>query len=271
MRPPRLPYRRIALCIALGAVTSWLVAWGLTIAAWSGWFRDARWVPASEEPSFSTDGRRVFLRSGWRTPCYTYHGWSVTRLDRDDNLRSLSAQARLATWTGRAWQPPEGVRMPFLCGFTPSLTPKHDDAILSEFNRAGLQAMLDESTSVAIECYSTGWPSPCLLRALVEQDSVPAMAPIWSWSVNELQAESSWEGMLEPLRLPLRPLFPGLLLNTTFYALLWSLPLFTLPLLKKRRRRRGGHCPRCNYDLKGALDQGCPECGWKRRASSAIE
>ena len=30
------------------------------------------------------------------------------------------------------------------------------------------------------------------------------------------------------------------------------------------RKRLQGHCPKCQYELKGALDAGCPECGWGR-------
>ena len=30
------------------------------------------------------------------------------------------------------------------------------------------------------------------------------------------------------------------------------------------RRMRRGHCPRCNYDLRGRIGYGCPECGWRR-------
>ena len=35
---------------------------------------------------------------------------------------------------------------------------------------------------------------------------------------------------------------------------------------RSERRRRRGLCPACGYDLKGALDQGCPECGTGRKA-----
>lgn len=268
MRPPRLPIRRIALCIVLGALTSWAVAWGLAFGAWTGWFRDPRWPTASGEFSFSTRGPHVYTRSGWRTRCHTMQAWWVTRLDRDDDYHSLWAQARLATWTGREWQPPQGAEMPFFPHGSPGLPPpKHCDDIFSEFDRAGLAGLLDDSTSIIIECYGTGWPSPCLWRALVEVDGSSTKTPRWTWNIDGLQAESSWNGILEPLQLPLRPIWPGLLVNTAFYAALWSLPLSALPLLKHRRRKRRGHCPRCNYDLKGALAQGCPECGWNRSAS----
>ncbi len=29
---------------------------------------------------------------------------------------------------------------------------------------------------------------------------------------------------------------------------------------------RGDHCPQCRYELRGAPDSGCPECGWRRAA-----
>jgi hypothetical protein len=31
-----------------------------------------------------------------------------------------------------------------------------------------------------------------------------------------------------------------------------------------RLPRRGGYCPQCDYDLRGLLTAGCPECGWLR-------
>jgi hypothetical protein len=33
---------------------------------------------------------------------------------------------------------------------------------------------------------------------------------------------------------------------------------------KRTRRRRRGLCPACGYDVKGAFEGGCPECGWNR-------
>lgn len=61
--------------------------------------------------------------------------------------------------------------------------------------------------------------------------------------------------------IPLRPIWKGVLIDTGFYGALWMLPLFGLPLLRQRRRRKQGRCPRCGYDLKGAMEAGCPECG----------
>ena len=38
---------------------------------------------------------------------------------------------------------------------------------------------------------------------------------------------------------------------------------------KRWRRRRRGACLQCGYDLRGELDAGCPECGWRREAASS--
>lgn len=61
------------------------------------------------------------------------------------------------------------------------------------------------------------------------------------------------------------PYWPGLALNTTFYALLLT-PLVLFAPARRHLRLRRGRCPRCAYDLRGNLASGCPECGWNRLA-----
>ena len=64
--------------------------------------------------------------------------------------------------------------------------------------------------------------------------------------------------------LPLRPIWPGFLINTLFYALvlwlLWSTPFAARRLIRKRR----GRCVKCGYDLTGTEHEVCPECGGAR-------
>lgn len=69
------------------------------------------------------------------------------------------------------------------------------------------------------------------------------------------------------------PLLAGYAHNTAALAvailLIAGLARHTDSLLARygrRGRRARGHCPACDYDLTFAFDNGCPECGWNRRA-----
>jgi hypothetical protein len=57
---------------------------------------------------------------------------------------------------------------------------------------------------------------------------------------------------------------PSLLLN----FVIWPTPMILFWLIhdrqKWRRRREGGQCVNCGYDLRGDMAAGCPECGWGR-------
>jgi hypothetical protein len=70
---------------------------------------------------------------------------------------------------------------------------------------------------------------------------------------------------------PLGIIWPGFIINTLTYTLVWFVLLFaarraTRALITRRRLRRGV-CPMCSYDLRGDHASGCPECGWNRGSS----
>lgn len=64
--------------------------------------------------------------------------------------------------------------------------------------------------------------------------------------------------------LPLRPIWPGFLIDTFFYAALWLGMIVGLGAARRTLRTRRGLCPMCKYDLRGCNEPGCPECGWNR-------
>lgn len=59
--------------------------------------------------------------------------------------------------------------------------------------------------------------------------------------------------------LPIRPIWPGFLINTLFYAaILWL--IFAGPFaLRRTIRRRRGCCPACGYPV--GVSPRCTECG----------
>ncbi len=57
--------------------------------------------------------------------------------------------------------------------------------------------------------------------------------------------------------LPVKPIWPGFAINTTFYAAILWLPF----ALRRYVRVKRGHCIKCAYDLRGTEHEVCPECG----------
>jgi hypothetical protein len=61
--------------------------------------------------------------------------------------------------------------------------------------------------------------------------------------------------------LPLKPIWPGFVINTMFYAaVLWL--LFAAPgFVRRRLRARRGQCPACGYQIAPGTGHVCSECG----------
>ena len=85
---------------------------------------------------------------------------------------------------------------------------------------------------------------------------------------DDLRPDADW---FEPPRdrLPLRPILPGFVINTIFYAIvvaaILALPLSVFPMRRYLRARRG-RCAKCGYDRTGLAEATvpCPECGATR-------
>ncbi len=65
-------------------------------------------------------------------------------------------------------------------------------------------------------------------------------------------------------QLPLRPIWPGFIINTAFYAAILWLVIPGPFALRRHIRRKRGLCVTCGYDLRHADHDACPECGVAR-------
>ena len=67
--------------------------------------------------------------------------------------------------------------------------------------------------------------------------------------------------------IPFLPIWPGLVLDTVFYAAPLLVASRGLLALRGLIRRKRGLCVACGYDLRGNIEHGCPECGWRRECN----
>ncbi|MCC6320377.1 MAG: hypothetical protein IT438_02950 [Phycisphaerales bacterium] len=109
-----------------------------------------------------------------------------------------------------------------------------------------------------------GWP----MRALSCEFDEPVQDPVTRGAIYTprggfaLDCFEIRDGarIFQPRALPCRPIWSGLLVNSTLMAMLWFAPL-SIPALRRILRRRAGRCQCCGYDLRGLSQPLCPECG----------
>ncbi len=117
--------------------------------------------------------------------------------------------------------------------------------------------------------WRVGWPLRCLARHtwLSFGKNIPSGHTFTSGMDEKGLVLLSQNGMFADLRerrLPIEPVWHGLIVNTLFYsAALWMLTLGPFTARRFIRRKRGA-CIKCGYDLRGKLWSGCSECGWQR-------
>lgn len=130
------------------------------------------------------------------------------------------------------------------------------------WNMASMSSPLDE---LVIMFYDSGFPMLCMTgryEISLTSDEVNYFTLIDPSS-------NLSKGSLRPRWLiPLRPVWPGFIVNTVIYAvLLWLLTL--APFTARRMiRHKQGRCIKCGYDLRGTEHDVCPECGWERESEA---
>ncbi len=241
--------RDVAACLLLGIVTAVAVAWCCASAL----SVTAQQPLGIEQPSQATrSGKRSWQY--WRATALGHEQVAFTALYRPNDTPFL-----------RRMPPSDGV---------PDL-PYWVDMPASE-------SLIPHSTVLYV---AAGWPLRCLASRCYERDirwhfRVPrglsrgqvmrmgglGHSPFWK---NAIVIEDQVAGGPFTARvLPLRPIPIGMTVNSLFWGILWFLLILNARQIRRWLRASRGHCPACRYDLRGDLEQGCPECGWRREAAS---
>ena len=128
------------------------------------------------------------------------------------------------------------------------------------------------SPGAGLSLFRSGWPSRAVEAEYQGKHfGGTPLKPIWRYSIELPQrARPNEPACYRPV--PCRPIWPAFAINTAFYAaMLWPLicgPIALRRVIRRHIRRKRGLCIACGYDLRGNLSHGCPECGWRREASS---
>jgi hypothetical protein len=234
MRPSRTLIFRLSLCLVLGAVTTWLVAAGF--AVWG--LKQPTRHHASLDPS-------IPIASSVPT---------VLRLRKV----ALGFESRVAI----AYDPElDGSVHGYMEMIRIVRSSDSDLPALSRWGRwpAITNAQLFANRGRLSE-EGFGWPRLSFWYPVAPYDPKGDFSGHGGIDLQPLTSNTQhWNRAI-----PLLPIWPGLLIDTGFYSLLWAVPIIGLPMLRVRRRRRKGRCPKCAYDLQHAFKTGCPECGWQR-------
>lgn len=129
------------------------------------------------------------------------------------------------------------------------------ESVLPAWSRISKPSIADRSWQLQV---AVGWP----FLALTFKGRRPPVSSEYKWSDALLIGASKRNPNAWPL--PLRPIWPGFLINTVIYAaLLWLIPLLVrygwVSLVTRHMRKSHGLCPNCAYP-RGSSDI-CTECG----------
>ena len=221
--------KRTALIILgfllLGAVTSVMVAWGLTIRA--------RMLVSSDSEEHPT----------W--PCATPAGWPAQPLrERRDRK--------------------PGAVMVISDAYTRLEEPSHVHILsygITYFEAGWPLRCLSyrRPTELALDAHGLVIGDPWATEPGDWARGLSVHIPGW------LEPDDLRRVIAAERLLPVTPLWPRFAMNTLFYAVILWVVLSAGPRMTWRSvRRRRGRCPQCGYDLQHDLDLGCSECGWRR-------
>ncbi len=250
----------ISLCLFLGVLTTVGVAWGL-----------AYWV-AIDPYNFEFPTKYYHPGAPHESSSFVMGRYRGVGFDRGSALHH-SISEDLDTVSDLAGVFAAGSEMPELIG-------AQLESARAEMQRLQAAGEPRKVSPGFIVEDSRGWPMRALRvywhgGLLYSPNPAPYTGarrlaprePWWGIGLTPYAPDRPGTKSLHGLRaFPLRPILPGLLINTLFYAVLWFAILFGFSTSRRTIRRARGRCLKCGYDLRGTSEaaEGCPECGWGR-------
>jgi hypothetical protein len=214
-----------AICLALGAVVSYGVAWGLVLRTNFVSILAAKYAPAGSVARTTLPFEPVDYDGSIHFPP------SVQRLDVEEANVGWGRSVRRFVYSSEAV-------------VSESMAVIHLNSLTVYEERFGfpMQSAAKWSThTFEIDAFP-----------VMPQPAARVLDGGW-WAFSRLQG-------IDAVRFPLRPIWPGLIINSIFYGLLaWGLWLGVLAVRARWRRTLGDVCLKCRYP-RGTAPV-CTECG----------
>ena len=232
---------RIGLCLALGALTTVVVAWVLAVRVV---------VPVSPVTSrFAVEGEYRGIDGGrWWYHVYQRPGLTVVVRERGrQGLISFHGQRVLSwlfEWHGTEVPDALPIGMGVAIGQKNDIPawarqPRHDPTV---------------TTYVVTAASGRGWPCRALWYEAI-------MSPGTRVNRGGIDLPQSLHDLGPGPVLPYRLIPIGFAADMTLFGAAWMLLLAGPGLVRRVRRHRRGLCIECGYDLGHAGHDRCPECG----------
>lgn len=223
---------KLAICICLGVLLTIIVSWAIALAV---------------NPLTGTRASAAQPQEGYQ--------WDV---GATKGFGSLSLNSRRhETFTGITNTVPEQY-IPFWCDFDRPLAGFKPAPGFDEYRTLEARGW----PMLALRTHSASLITPEDMKT-IEDDAWSLRWPWGAWKLYPFNDQTK-KPLTHDILLPLRPIWPGFLVNTLLFATILWLPLLVLDLRRSVWRRRRNLCERCGYP-RGASNA-CTECGRVHRS-----